>query len=766
MASNFSRVNSVLFQRRLADMFAFIRDRPDSLKKILNHISNPAIAELLLKFITLEDLPDGSEISEWLTEQGLIDFFIDQLNPNLSTETHSVAAQALLDIIAISYQNVTPDILNGSDYISENQSESNLSVKNVCGNSLMLFLKSRDIMDRLLEYMLVTDAENRVSTLTNCVNIIMELIRRYCSEIEQVEYQQHKYLEMKGPPPSEAKLRYLATDLNSFLCAIGDKIQDLANLLKAEPKENKINTTMGLMQPLGPERLKLCELFAEILHLQYMNTSTPFFEKLIPEYLTENNNDSTILSSTTEPLASPISDSIISADAPSPLSELLESTKKEELMDTENQILEQIKKDTQISESQTESESKIKDSDILEKDNNEINGISKDLSEVAITSTVSDKADKDKKPSRVNVPKGVVQELVLITNGIVENGVIEKCIELFFEFPWNNFLHSVIYDLIAKGLNTYSYAVLKTALKEDKLENNRNSREEEEDEDDKSLEIASVVLESELGIAQMENICNSSRRLVLAMYKNGKLIERIIESQKLNDQSEIAKGGLRLGYMGHISYISDETCKLIEKCKDDLVKYSDVFENNAWDEYVNGPLQITRNRDNQEFGVRVGNGDFNSTSGLLTLGGDVDQQLITGEILSNIGNNFYQEGDSDILLSESANYTSIPTSNNNLLSSFNGNDVIELNHNLDDDDDDISNDHLSSMFNPPTSLNQLINEVDIIDGNDDNIISNPNTFLEDDIEVRNFSDQSLEDDHDTIDEDSDDTEEEDDEEDE
>lgn len=29
--------------------------------------------------------------------------------------------------------------------------------------------------------------------------------------------------------------------------------------------------------------------------------------------------------------------------------------------------------------------------------------------------------------------------------------------DLFFKFPWNNFLHSVVYDMIAKVFNTYTF---------------------------------------------------------------------------------------------------------------------------------------------------------------------------------------------------------------------------------------------------------------------------------------------------------------------
>lgn len=42
-----------------------------------------------------------------------------------------------------------------------------------------------------------------------------------------------------------------------------------------------MNTSIGRQVPLGSERLKTCELFAEILHLQYLYTSSPLFERLI-----------------------------------------------------------------------------------------------------------------------------------------------------------------------------------------------------------------------------------------------------------------------------------------------------------------------------------------------------------------------------------------------------------------------------------------------------------------------------------------------------
>jgi hypothetical protein len=35
--------------------------------------------------------------------------------------------------------------------------------------------------------------------------------------------------------------------------------------------------------PLGIERLKICELFAEFIHLQYLFTSSPLFDFMVSE---------------------------------------------------------------------------------------------------------------------------------------------------------------------------------------------------------------------------------------------------------------------------------------------------------------------------------------------------------------------------------------------------------------------------------------------------------------------------------------------------
>jgi hypothetical protein len=62
-------------------------------------------------------------------------------------------------------------------------------------------------------------------------------------------------------------------------------------------------TTLGLLEPVGSERLKVCELFAELIHLQYLFTSSPLFEGLVQDYTVVAVADPLLSSSQTSTIA-------------------------------------------------------------------------------------------------------------------------------------------------------------------------------------------------------------------------------------------------------------------------------------------------------------------------------------------------------------------------------------------------------------------------------------------------------------------------------
>ena len=358
-ASNFTRVNCVLLNKKTAATLSYFRSKPELIKHLFKHSGSAAIMDLMLKLVSVEDLPDGSGTIKWLRDEGLIPHLVDNLDPRLDAETHTTASQALMDIISVSYQSLMPpDQLNPLGQPIETPP----SVISGAGSILIDELKTEKHLKKLVSFMLDRDAPHSTSSLTCGINILMEIIRKYCSEIEHVEMLQHEYqLYVQGSrgfasPPTSEKLDLLATDLSDLLNVVYDHLNQFSSFLQ-HPKDTPefIETTMGRQPPVGWVRLKICELMAELMHVQYLFTSSPMFDFFVnPPPLPEKPEDST-------------------------------------------------------------------------------------------TKTID--ASKPK----------VVDCLIKISNGLVQENIAITCVTLFFAFRWNNFLHSVVYDMLAKMFNAFTY---------------------------------------------------------------------------------------------------------------------------------------------------------------------------------------------------------------------------------------------------------------------------------------------------------------------
>ena len=144
--------------------------------------------------------------------------------------------------------------------------------------------------------------------------------------------------------------------------------------------------------------------------------------------------------------------------------------------------------------------------------------------------------------------------------------------DLFFEFPWNNFLHSVVYDLIHQILT-----------------------------------------------GRVDGGYN--RELTVALFRDARLMHRIIEGSKRNDaersvfqklcittftepllNSEKPKG-VRLGYMGHLTLISEDVIGALEHLPPDLrLQIAQYAPQPEWDEYVTGRYKETKKKDTSLLG--------------------------------------------------------------------------------------------------------------------------------------------------------------------
>ncbi|RUS13113.1 SIT4 phosphatase-associated protein-domain-containing protein, partial [Jimgerdemannia flammicorona] len=149
--------------------------------------------------------------------------------------------------------------------------------------SLRLFCSiytiSEAMMARLVEFMLDNNAPNSTSTLINGVTIIIDLIRHNNSDFEAEQVMAMN----QGHAP------IVAVNLGDMLRVLGNRVGEFQALL-VTPKSvsGPVPTTMGPLIPLGFERLKVCELFAELLHCSNMsNLNVVVVEQVVAE--TPNN---------------------------------------------------------------------------------------------------------------------------------------------------------------------------------------------------------------------------------------------------------------------------------------------------------------------------------------------------------------------------------------------------------------------------------------------------------------------------------------------
>ncbi|RMZ87234.1 hypothetical protein DV736_g5539, partial [Chaetothyriales sp. CBS 134916] len=136
----------------------------------------------------------------------------------------------------------------------------------------------------------------------------------------------------------------------------------------------------------------------------------------------------------------------------------------------------------------------------------------------------------------------------------VENRVVPTILSFFFRFPWNNFLHNVVYDVVQQVFN-----------------------------------------------GPMDRGYN--KYLAFDLFETGHITEAIIQGQKRSDQTQ-QESNMRLGYMGHLTLVAEEVVKFGERQPKELlsVPVQDSIYGKDWDEYVSKTLAETRERDNAILG--------------------------------------------------------------------------------------------------------------------------------------------------------------------
>ncbi|OLL23393.1 Extragenic suppressor of kinetochore protein 1 [Neolecta irregularis DAH-3] len=444
-ASYFTKVNEQFLEKKTDEMVSFIQSLPDIVSKLLSHIDTSAVMDLLLKIISMEKFDAGRGVVDWLQDEGLIPALISQMDPQVDPEIQTTVADVLKAIIAIS--------ANANDQ------------SGIGPNSLSRELVGEKSITTLVEYMLHSVAPYSTATLTNGVSIIIELIRKNNSDYDPEPVmsllQTHKAPTLRDPIYLGTMLRIFSSRLLSF--------QKLLNNPKAA--EVRISTTFGKIQPLGFERFRICELYAELLHCSNML--------------------------------------------------LLNDPRGEAVVLMRDRQRDLMKKGGDGDKTPTQEHHDSEGDNCKEED-----------------FAISDPVVGD-----------------FLKMQFVKFGVVPKVLDLFFQFPWNNFLHNVVYDIVQQVFN-----------------------------------------------GSMDRGYNQD--LAIDVFVSGRITERIIQGSKNSDESSSQPGGVRLGYMGHLTLIAEEVVKLTERYAREPLSPLVIEKITApeWIDYVEHTLVATRARDNAILG--------------------------------------------------------------------------------------------------------------------------------------------------------------------
>ncbi|KAI5210368.1 SAPS-domain-containing protein [Aureobasidium subglaciale] len=233
----------------------------------------------------------------------------------------------------------------------------------------------------------------------------------------------------------------------------------------------------------------------------------------------------------------------------------------------------------------------------------------------------------------------VVGDLLKIK--FVEHQVVPTILDFFFRFPWNNFLHNVVYDVVQQVFNG-------------SFERGYN----------RTLAI--------------DLFCQSN---CTDLASQADVTQRILDGQTASDNAQKEKG-MRLGYMGHLTLIAEEVLKLQDRQAPEVLgeQIMERITRDEWIQYLESTLSETRDRDNavlggvkpdQGFGARQVGMGANSMLGQGNFSGGNNSSA-----LSNAG---LVPADS-MALQEAADASGYDTGSAGLLSGFG---------NGDDDDDDL-----------------------------------------------------------------------------
>ncbi|PPQ76470.1 hypothetical protein CVT26_012907, partial [Gymnopilus dilepis] len=629
MASHFAKINSMFMTKKPAEMLAFLQSQPNLVERILRHIETPSFVDLIGRITQLDEAVPNGNVLEWLSSENLMGRLIDLLSPYHTPSVHTVVADLVKNIISMATPSpgagLTEGLQNGP--ASNRFARELASPKNI--NKLaeyMLTEFSSESCDNPAEHeagdegsLLTPTFESYTSSVVQSISVVIELIRKNNSDyfepylfhalrnrLIQVQQQTHLTGEDLRTALEEALSEMVnrmgVVHLGPMLEILSSRLAEFQNYLKS-PRSSlgPISTTIGTMTPFTLERYRIVELYAELLHcsnMSLLNRSAAFahvydsdgrlqgglagLEELAQVIALNSNNDREAdgmhedieddeegpAPSLAFPVRNPAGDS-------SSLDSDDDMTGSEEPGSSDDEAMEEIAmydeplspipvsqglpqltvaaspENTALSESPDPSAKGTSPGLAVES--------SPETRSPALTSRSSGRSSRRSSRSRRRLTlEGSTETLLPVGEQLkrrwLDHGVLVTMIDMFFQYPWNNFLHSAVYDVVHQVMTGGTEG-------------------------------------------------GYNRELIISLFRDAKILHRIVEAQKQNDLESSKPKGVRLGYMGHLMLISEDVITAMARFPPDLrliiIQYAPEPE---WDNFVTGRYNETKKEDSRLLG--------------------------------------------------------------------------------------------------------------------------------------------------------------------
>lgn len=541
LATFFMKIMEHLLDMKCEEMVTYLIENQGNLVgKFIKHLDNPPLMDFLLKLISTDKPDNSTGIIDFLQEQRLIPDLINALDVS---DTEDVNQDALLV-----RQLSAADFLKALITISANSTTDNSTIG---PNELTRELVSYDIMSRLCSIMLTGGY-----ALGNGVGIIIEIIRKNNSDYDILPV---LYITLESHPPTGRDPIYLGHLLEVF----GRKIKEFNKLLMESKEQVKLKTTFGEIEPLGFERFKICELIAELLHCSNMALL--------------NDNKGYDIVKIRDELRMKMKEIDPAAFKYNEVIEVLAEVMKPK-----------VEEEAEINK-KFENELKARRMEEDNDYNDTIDSFNSKLQENSLEGTVNS-GEEEEPHANANLSEEQIRQKPVVGDylkiALFDTQIISNILSMFFKFPWNNFLHNVVFDIVQQVLNG-------------------------------SMDIG------------------FNKFLAIDIFSSGEITCKITESQRLCTEYEQEHLGLRLGYMGHLTLIAEEVVKFIQLYPVNTVSklIDDKVEDTAWDSYVSNVLYDTRKKYNAILGGSdiddddEGSNTFDESTGELIDEGDLNADL-------------------------------------------------------------------------------------------------------------------------------------------